>query len=274
VNTIKVNEPVREGAIMRIVIDGQKVPVNVRVSRDLLMTLKAMSQTLHWRINYDTKNELVYIYSKNYIAPPSLERPAPQMLEPESERLLGKIICLDPGHGGDDPGAIGPSGTLEKDNNLAIALLLRDLLESNGGTVILTRDTDRNVSTSHSSTSAELAARVAIATDGNVDIFISIHNDSFTSKEAMGTTTFHYGDADSIKLANFVQKNLVTELGTKDRSARFGSFYVIRYTKMVGILVEVAFISNPEEEVLLSSTDGRAKIAESLFQGITNYFKA
>lgn len=259
---------------MRIVIDGQKVPVNVRVSRDLLMTLKAISQTLHWRITYDTPKELVYIYSKNYIAPDSLERPIPIITEPESNRLLGKIICLDAGHGGDDPGAIGPSGTLEKENTLAICLLLRDILESNGATVILTRDTDRAVSAPNSSASEELKARVEIATDSNADIFISIHNDSFTSNTAMGTTTFHYGDKESIKLANFVQKNLVSELGTKDRTSLFGSFYVIRYTKMPAILIEVAFISNLEEEVLLSSTDGRSKIAESIFQGITNYFKA
>lgn len=259
---------------MRIVIDGQKVPVNVRVSRDLLMTLKAMSQTLHWRITYDTPNELVYIYSKNYIAPDALERPLPIITEPESNRLLGKIICLDAGHGGNDPGAVGPSGTLEKDNTLAICLLLRDMLESNGATVVLTRDTDRTVSAINSSASEELKARVEIARDSNADIFISIHNDSFTSNTAMGTTSFHYGDTDSIKLANFVQKNLVAELGTKDRNSLFASFYVIRYTKMPAILVEVAFISNPEEEVLLSSTDGRSKIAESIFQGITNYFKA
>jgi N-acetylmuramoyl-L-alanine amidase len=259
---------------MRIVIDGQKVPVNVRVSRDLLMTLKAMSQTLHWRITYDTANELVYIYSKNYVIPTSLDRPTPMIDEPESNRLLGKIICLDAGHGGNDPGAIGPSGTLEKDNTLAISLLLRDILESNGATVVLTRDTDRSVAAPDSSASEELKARVEIATDANADIFISIHNDSFTSNTSMGTTTFHYGDANSIKLAAAVQKNLVAELGTKDRTSRFASFYVIRYTKMTAILVEVAFISNPEEEVLLSSTDGRTKIAESIFQGITNYFKA
>ena len=259
---------------MRIVIDGQKVPVNVRVSRDLLMTLKAMSQTLHWRITYDTPNELVYIYSKNYVAPTALDRPTLVLTEPESNRLLGKIICLDAGHGGSDLGSIGPSGTLEKDNNLEIALLLRDILESNGATVIMTRDTDRNVAAPDSSPSEELKARVEIATDGNADIFISIHNDSFTSNTATGTTCFHYGDTDSMKLATFVQKNLVAELGTKDRSARFASFYVIRYTKMPAILVEVAFISNPEEEVLLSSTDGRTKIAESIFQGIANFFKA
>ena len=259
---------------MRIVIDGQKVPVTVRVSRDLLMTLKAMSQTLHWRITYDTANELVYIYSKNYIPATSLDRPAPMILEPESNRLLGKIICLDAGHGGTDPGAVGPSGTLEKDNTLAIALVLRDILESNGATVILTRDTDRNVANPSSSLGDELKARVEIATEASSDIFISIHNDSFTSNTATGTTTYHYGDRESMKLASFVQKNLIAELGTKDRSSRFASFYVIRYTKMTAILVEVAFISNPEEEVLLSSTDGRNKIAESIFQGITNFFKA
>jgi len=89
----------------------------------------------------------------------------------------------------------------------------------------------------------------------------------------MGTTTFHYGDAKSKKLAALVQKNLVAELGTKDNSSRFASFYVIRYSKITAILIEVAFISNPEEEVLLSSIDGRSKIAESIFQGIVNYFK-
>ena len=259
---------------MRIVIDGQKVPVNVRVSRDLLMTLKAMSQTLHWRITYDTANEIVYIYSQDYVASTPLDRPTPKIDEPESNRLLGKIICLDAGHGGNDTGAIGPSGTMEKDNTLQITLLLRDMLESNGASVLLTRDPDRNVSTSDSSMSEELGARVAIAKDGNADIFISIHNDSFTSNTAMGTTTFHYGDIDSIKLATCIQKNVVSELGTKDRAIHFASFYVIRYTKMTAILLEVAFISNPEEEVLLSSTDGRVKIAESIFQGITNFFKA
>lgn len=261
---------------MRIVIDGQKVPVNVRVSRDLLITLKAMAQTLHWKLTYDTPNELVYMYSKNYIVPDNLDRPSPLPIitEPESNRLLGKLICLDAGHGGNDPGAVGPSGTLEKDNTLAIALLLRDILESNGATVVMTRDTDRTVSAPDSSTSEELKARVEIATDSHADIFISIHNDSFTSNSAMGTTSFHYGNPASIKLATCIQKNLIAGLGTKDRAARFASFYVIRYTKMPAILVEVAFISNAEEEVLLSSTDGRSKIAESIFQGITNYFKA
>jgi hypothetical protein len=113
----------------------------------------------------------------------------------------------------------------------------------------------------------------AKALAANADIFVSIHNDSFTSPTAAGTTTFHYGDAESIKLATFVQKSLVDGLGTKDRGARYASFYVIRYTDMPAILVEVAFISNPEEEMLLASVDGRYKAADSIFRGIVKYFK-
>ena len=256
---------------MRIIIDGQKLPVNIRVNRDVLTALKAIAQSMHWRIHYDTPNDLIYLYSKNYVEPALSERP--MIPEPESNRLLGKLICIDPGHGGSDPGAIGPSGTMEKDNNLAIALLLRDKLESNGATVILTRDSDKNVAFPDASVSEELKARASIANESSADIFISIHNDAFTNKEVVGTTTFHYGDAPSIKLANNIQSALVAELGTKDRGSRFGSFYVLRYTDMTAVLVEVGFISNWEEEVVLASPDGREKAAESIFRGIVKFFK-
>jgi N-acetylmuramoyl-L-alanine amidase len=258
---------------MRIIIDGQKVPVNIRVNRDVLTTLKAIAQTMHWRIVYDTPKELVYIYSKSYIETPPAERPIPEITEPESNRLLGKIICVDPGHGGNDPGAVGPSGTREKDNTLSMALLLRDKLESNGATVILTRDTDKEVAAPEAAPAEELAARVAIANDAHADIFVSIHNDSFTSHTAIGTTSFHYGDPESVKLAGLIQSGLIAELGTKDRGVRFASFYTLRYAAMPSVLTEVAFISNPEEEVLLASLNGRIKAAESIFQGIVKYFK-
>ena len=139
--------------------------------------------------------------------------------------------------------------------------------------MILTRDTDRDVSSPSSSAGEELGARVDIANSAKADLFISIHNDSFTTSVASGTTTFHYGDGESIKLAEVVQQCLVDGLGTDNRGPRFASFYIIRYTEMPSILVEIAFISNPEEEVLLASADGRAKAAECIFQGITNYLK-
>ncbi len=258
---------------MRIIIDGQRMPVHTRASRDILATLKGMSKILGWGIFYDAAKEVVYINSKSS-TPPS---PAPDRQTAtdsiESTRLLGKTICLDPGHGGSDPGAVGPTGTQEKDNTLAIGLLLRERLEKNGATVVMTRDSDRDVSYPGSTADEELGARVDIANESGADIFISIHNDAFTNSSAAGTTTFHYGDNEAVRLAGHVQKCLVDELGTRDRGSRFASFYVIRYTDMPAILVEVAFISNPEEELLLASVDGRCKAADSIFQGIVRYFK-
>ena len=258
---------------MRIIIDGQRMPVQARASKDILLTLKSMAKMLNWGIFYDAAKEVVYINSKSSTTP----TPAPERQSTieafESSRLAGKTVCIDPGHGGSDSGATGPTGTKEKDNNLAISLLLRDKLEKNGANVVMTRDTDKDVSYADSSADEELGARVDVANEAGADIFISIHNDSFTNSSAAGTTTYHYGDSESVKLAGYVQKCLVDELGTRDRGARFASFYIIRYTDMPAILVESAFISNPEEEVLLASVDGRCKIAESVFQGVVKYFK-
>lgn len=257
---------------MRIIIDGQRMPVNARVSKDILVTLKSIAKMLNWGIFYDATKEVVYINSKS--STPPLPGPERQTEAPiESTRLLGKTVCIDPGHGGSDSGAIGPTGTKEKDNTLAISLLLRDRLEKNGAAVVMTRDADKDASYPDSPADEELGARVDIANESGADIFISIHNDAFTNPGAVGTTTFHYGDADAVRLADFVQKSLVDELGTRDRGSRFASFYVIRYTDMPAILVEVAFISNPEEELLLASVDGRFKAAASIFQGIVKYFR-
>lgn len=259
---------------MQIFIDGQKLPTAVRVSRDLLVVLKSMANTLNWGILYDTNKGLVYINTHSKEVPnPFAERPAIGIESAESTRLLGKTICIDAGHGGSDPGGIGPTGTEEKANTLAVALLLRDKLERNGAKVVLTRESDQDVSYPNSSAGEELGARVEIANNSKADIFISIHNDAFTSSSASGTTCYHYGDAESIQLANQLQKNLVEKLGTRDRGVRFASFYVIRYTEMPAVLVEAAFISNPEEEVLLSSIEGRYNTAESLFHGIVQYFR-
>lgn len=258
---------------MRIIIDGQRIPNTARASKDILVTLKSMAKMMGWGIFYDAAKEIVYINSKSSSPPvPGPERQtAAEAIE--STRLLGKSICIDPGHGGSDPGAIGPTGTKEKDNTLAISLLLRDRLECNGATVVMTRETDKDASYPDATADEELGARVDIANEAGTDIFVSIHNDSFTNQTASGTTTYHYGDGESARLAGAIQKCLVDEMGTRDRGSRFASFYVIRYTDMPAILVEAAFISNPEEEVLLASVDGRYKAADSIFRGIVKYFK-
>jgi len=258
---------------MRIIVDGQRIPVNARASKDILLTLRSLGKILNWGMFYDATKEIIYINSKS--SSPPVPPPDRQLLGDsiESTRLVGKIICVDPGHGGMDSGATGNTGSKEKDNTLAIGLLLRDRLEKNGAIVIMTRDSDKEVSYPGASTDEELSARVDAANEAGADIFVSIHNDSFANSSAAGTSTYHYGDSESSRLAGHVQKRLVEELGTKDRGARFASFYTIRYTDMPAILVEAGFISNPEEEVLLASVDGRFRAAESIFQGIVKYFK-
>ncbi len=257
---------------MRIMIDGHYLPGNTRVNRDLLITLGNMAKALKFGIRYDAQRELVLINSKDSSTPPlPSDNYVDDRTEDDNARLAGKVICLDPGHGGSDPGAVGPTGTMEKDNTLAIALLLKEKLEKNGATVVITRDSDTEVACA--TDLEELCARVEVANHADADLFISIHNDAFTSNTAAGTTTFHYGGKESIKLAGLIQQNLVEKLGTKNRGCRFASFYVLRYTNMPSILIEVAFISNIVEEMLLSSVDGRDNAAESICNGVLKYFK-
>lgn len=259
---------------MRIMIDGRYLPGSARVNRDLLITLRNIAKALQFGIRYDAQRELVMINSKDPSIPPlPNDNDTDERTEDENARLAGKVICLDPGHGGSDPGAIGPTGTMEKDNTLAIALLLKEKLEKNGATVVITRDSDTEVASAEATDQEELSARVEVANQAEADLFISIHNDAFSSNTAAGTTTFHYGNKDSLKLANLIQQNLVERLATKNRGARFASFYVLRYTDMASILIEVAFISNIVEEMLLSSVDGRDNAAESICTGILKYFK-
>ncbi|MBP2634411.1 MAG: N-acetylmuramoyl-L-alanine amidase CwlD [Firmicutes bacterium] len=257
---------------MRIMIDGHYLPGNIRVNRDLLITLANIAKSLKFGIRYDAQRELVLINSKDSSMPPlPTDKYVEERIEDENARLAGKVICLDPGHGGSDSGAKGPTGTLEKDNTLAIALLLKEKLERNGATIVMTRDSDTPVACT--ADQEELSARVDVANHAEADLFICIHNDAFTSSTAAGTTTFHYGDKESQKLASLVQQNLVEKLGTKNRGCRFASFYVLRYTNMPSILIEVAFISNIVEEMLLSSVDGRDNTAESICNSILRYFK-
>lgn len=257
---------------MRILLDGQKLPANPRTTKDLLVMIKSLARILNWRTLYDPAKEVIYISTvstKNPLTEPELQVPLVEELE--SIRLQDKIICIDPGHGGDDFGATGPSGTLEKDNTLAIALFLKEKLENNGATVIMTRygENERTFIEDIDG----IKQRVALINDSDADIFVSIHNDAFSGSSISGTATFHYGNDQAVILATCVQNALVEMLATKDRGARFASFYLLRYAEIPGIVIEPAFITNPEEELLLASSDGREKIAEGIYTGITRYFK-
>ncbi len=192
----------------------------------------------------------------------------------DKNSLKGKRITIDPGHGGSDSGAIGPSGLYEKTATLKIGLNLAEMLKQAGAKVYITRKTDVDVAPQPASDVEELQARCDVGNMSNSDIFVSIHLDSFTSEAAQGTTGYYYvnGSVASQRLADDIKEGVINKIGTADRGTKTSNFYVVKHTDMPATLLEVAFISNPDEESILKSDDGQKNIAEGIFNGIVNYF--
>lgn len=184
----------------------------------------------------------------------------------------GIIICLDPGHGGGDPGACH-NGLREKDITLDISFRLRKLLSKAGWNVVMTRATDRDVSFAGSSDSRELGDRVRVANGCRAQVFVSIHINASVNGSAGGTSTHYCKDID-FPLAQAIQNSLVPALGLGDNGVQNDGFFVIRHTYMPAALVECAFISNPREASLLSSSAFRQRIAEGIYNGIIAYARA
>lgn len=185
-------------------------------------------------------------------------------------QLGGRTVVVDPGHGGRDPGAIGYSGTYEKDVTLSIGLLVAGLLEQAGATVVLTR---------HEDVFVELANRSALANAVGADAFVSIHADAIGfGRIASGTSTFYYpenGSPDTSinrRYAQSLQSEMLSRLGLDDRGVQQRAFHVVRNTAMPSALVEVGFIDNPEEERLLLDPDFQAKAAAGIVHGILRFF--
>ncbi|MFY3386128.1 N-acetylmuramoyl-L-alanine amidase [Paracidovorax sp. MALMAid1276] len=248
------------------------------------------------------------------MAPPPAEpaRPGNRATATQTDRII--IVALDPGHGGEDPGAIGPGGTREKDVVLRVAHLLRDRINATtiGGNPMrayLTRDGDYFV---------PLGTRVQKARRVQADLFVSIHADAFTVPTARGASVFalSQGAASSsaarwlankenqadlvgginvqtkdqhvqramLDMSTTAQINDSLKLGTvllgeighvgrlhKPRVEQAG-FAVLKAPDIPSVLVETAFISNPEEERRLRSSAYQEQLADALMRGITRYF--
>jgi N-acetylmuramoyl-L-alanine amidase len=179
-------------------------------------------------------------------------------------QMAGRRVIVDPGHGGSDPGARGPGGLSEKDVALDIAVRAGEMLSLGGVAVTLTRTDDSYRS---------LSQRVAASRDGQGDVFLSIHCNSYVAPSAHGTETYYYESWQGQKLAVALQQELIDELERSDLGVREAGFYVLRHTTMPAALAEVAFISNPEEEQLLGDTWFRARAALALFRGVRDYLE-
>ena len=174
-------------------------------------------------------------------------------------------------------GLNGKTSVMEKTVTLNVALELEKLLSAEGANVIMTRTTDKTVSPNGAAASdiEELQARCDVANDAKADIFISIHADSFTKPDAKGTTAYYYGQAetaDGKKLAECIRSALCEQIRTPSRGTKPCNFYVVRHCDMPATLIELAFISNPAEEQILSSEEGILKAAQGIFDGIEDYF--
>jgi len=235
-------------------------------------------------------------------------KPAPAREEPQPVTKPKPIetICIDPGHGGEDLGAVGRSKLQEKDVTLKISLKLKKLIESRTGLrVIMTRDKDSEVS---------LNTRASIANNQLAQMFVSIHVNSSFRKSAYGSETFFVslqatdpealelaqkenqnkedpGEAiqndelkmilwnmaqtehirESSKLAEYIQNELNELLGTRDRGVKQAPFRVLMRTAMPAVLIEAVFISNASEEKKLQNEDFLDKVAMAIYNGISKF---
>ncbi len=178
--------------------------------------------------------------------------------------LFNKAIVIDPGHGGPDNGASGKKGTLEKEINLGVSLRLKDLLEEAGANVVLTRFDDTFIS---------LYERAFCANFLMADFFISIHTNSHPKPEIQGIEIFYYPNhPQSWPLATKILEAIVQLTGLKKLAVKTENFVVIRETQMAGVLLELGFLSNLQEEQILRSDHFKDNAAQGVFQGIIDFF--
>lgn len=192
--------------------------------------------------------------------------------------LSGKIIYLDPGHGGVDPGA-GEEDPFEKEIALNVSLKLRDYLQQQGALVIMTRETDvdladRGLKGYSKRKVQDLTRRLTLINDSEADFFASIHLNAIPSSKWRGAQTFYSTKyKENKRAAKLIQDELRRSLENTDRDAKAAnSLYMLKHTNKPGVLVEIGFLSNPEEAANLKQETYQEKVAASIYQGILRYF--
>lgn len=184
-------------------------------------------------------------------------------------------IIIDPGHGGKDPGKVGTTGSLEKDINLKIALYLKEILENQDMKVILTRETDTDLSTTTSHRKiSDMKERLSLIQESNADLMVSIHQNSYTSPEVYGAQCFYHTDStEGEQLASIIQNQIITSTKqTKIRNIKSNDdYYLLKHSPLPTVIVECGFLSNPKEEQQLLTDEYQRNMAWAIHLGILQY---
>lgn len=186
--------------------------------------------------------------------------------------LTNKVIVLDPGHGGIYSGAVH-NNVREANVNLAVSLKLRERLVKLGAKVILTRTNDTNLAPIGSPLTSDLQARVDVAKNSGADIFISLHANVSPDTNTTGPTSY-YPTGQSSNLAHAIQTSIVKKTGAFDNGIRPANFYVLIKNDIPATLIEMGFLTNPNEAASLVDDTYQNRLAESICNGIVTYFNS
>lgn len=196
--------------------------------------------------------------------------PAAANLRP-SPSLAGKIVVVDPGHGGDDPGHIG-SGLVEADIAFDLASRIEGRLTATGVRAFLTRGRDNN---------PDDVTRATFANETGADLVVSLHADHYPNERANGISTYYYGtglsdnpDTPGARFAGLIQREIVARTDLLDSRSHPKSFDLLRYTKMPAVRVELGYLTNPKDATRLGDSGFRDVIAEAIVVAVQRVYLA
>ncbi|MBZ2174647.1 N-acetylmuramoyl-L-alanine amidase [Schnuerera sp. xch1] len=175
-------------------------------------------------------------------------------------------VVIDPGHGGKDVGATGTSSLYEKDFTLSLSKKVNEILEKEEKIeVYMTREDDTFIST-------EDKYRAKFANELDADLYISIHGNTFESPNVSGTESYYYHEKFK-SFAEIMHKNVVSSTGFNDRGVRKKDLFVVRYTDMPSVLLEIGYLTNPQEEQIMLNDEFQYSVAESICDGVKEYLE-
>src|SRR5690625_289907 len=200
-------------------------------------------------------------------------------LERFNPPLAGKVIVLDPGHGGVDGGAVGADQTSEKEITLILSRKLRAYLQQAGAEVYLTRETDDDLADESTRKISErkvedIKRRVAFIEEKDPDLFLTIHLNALPTSQWRGAQVFyHPNQPESKMLAEAIQAEIKSHLANTTREAlAINNVYLLKHINRPAALVEAGFLSNPEERELLKQAPYQEKVAASIYYGILRFY--